>query len=1162
MVSVLKDVDNPLSPSGDPGLRIVHGVGLEQLTALLAEGLYPFPVDPFAPEVIVIPNIGTGDWLQREIPNALGRRVSQATGRTVSGILANFQLLTTHSFTNFIVNGQSREFDSRWSRSRLLWFVHRAIDDVGRDLVPGAIDNRIRTADAIADLFDRYIAHRPSMLQYWRDGRPTDGVDLSNLLPESMHWQTKVFARVCALIGEFSAMDALVDLRRRLENNEIPVHLPARVNVFGFTSLNPALRIVLDIVALVRSVNVFILHPVVGEWESEVGLDDQLHMRTKEMVSSSFHPLVSRWGRTALEVRDLVPKAAIVQAPKPSRASTLLGRVQTSLSESGSSPSAITTLLSLEDDAGQQALRSGDGSLQVHACHGRARQVEVLRDALLHCLDRDPSLHLHDILIVCPDLDMFAPIIPAIFRSGESKQSNKVVPLHVRLTELNTSGDAPVVEAFLAVVQMASSRCGVADVLGFLSRPVVMRRFQLDDESVGRLLELAEEVRIRFGIDGEHRANWGTPVSLEDGTWRFGLKRLMMGLAVATAEPHSGPGGVVPFDDLSVNEALLLGSLAEFISRLESFIDYAALPHTVNSWLARFMMVIDDMTHSPDPEEGMSDLMEVFDEIKTYSSDAGIDSSETFGLAEMVSLIRSQLGARSPRPQFRSGDMTVSRLPPVLGVPFRVIAVLGASETMFAASGTSGDDVLMLRPCLGEPNASAFGRLALLNVVLAAREALIITCEGADINTNKSIPLPVPLQELLEAAAAHVDIELNGRERIFVQHPRQNFDSSTMTPGLVSDDGPFTFDSGSRQAYEHRQTMSSLLTPILNSELSRQEGSPGSQELVLSNQTLRDVMTDPVRWFTRTIAQVRLESHDEGVAADVMELSADPLVISQQSRLLIELLRQSPEFQSQGDVSSIYEKWRSAAVNAGLFPPGRLGDDHISAIEEEVRLFLSSLPVAYFDQSTYRSIDVALDGSHLHMDDAGPVLIEGTIDGIVGTEVVRINYKRFAESQVLSGALDIALLVLADPDTAFRVMLLNRGDNDRSPAKPKSIGIRGANAQQCQDNASRFVRMAVEMTRCAGRSLVPVFPYASAELGRGQSLKARQAFNASDLVRNTDISYFFGSKSWDDIMAEKAQSSDPPGRADRRAQRYADFIWQTFDSTMEVQDIVVEADQH
>ena len=56
---------------------------------------------------------------------------------------------------------------------------------------------------------------------------------------------------------------------------------------------------------------------------------------------------------------------------------------------------------------------------QVHACHGRARQVEVLRDAILHLLADDPTLEPRDVIVMCPDIEAFAPLIQATFGAGE-----------------------------------------------------------------------------------------------------------------------------------------------------------------------------------------------------------------------------------------------------------------------------------------------------------------------------------------------------------------------------------------------------------------------------------------------------------------------------------------------------------------------------------------------------------------------------------------------------------------------------------------------------------------------------------------------------------------------------------------------------------------------
>ena len=65
-------------------------------------------------------------------------------------------------------------------------------------------------------------------------------------------------------------------------------------------------------------------------------------------------------------------------------------------------------------------LRADDDSLQIHACHGRARQVEVIRDAILHLLERDPTLEPRDVIVMCPDIETVAPLIQATFGAGRA----------------------------------------------------------------------------------------------------------------------------------------------------------------------------------------------------------------------------------------------------------------------------------------------------------------------------------------------------------------------------------------------------------------------------------------------------------------------------------------------------------------------------------------------------------------------------------------------------------------------------------------------------------------------------------------------------------------------------------------------------------------------
>ncbi len=93
------------------------------------------------------------------------------------------------------------------------------------------------------------------------------------------------------------------------------------------------------------------------------------------------------------------------------RADTLLGWLQADL-RANAAPTPTTR-------AGR-VLAADDRSVQVHACHGAARQVEVLREVLVGLLEDDPTLEPRDILVMCPDIETYAPLFSAAFGLGEA----------------------------------------------------------------------------------------------------------------------------------------------------------------------------------------------------------------------------------------------------------------------------------------------------------------------------------------------------------------------------------------------------------------------------------------------------------------------------------------------------------------------------------------------------------------------------------------------------------------------------------------------------------------------------------------------------------------------------------------------------------------------
>ena len=223
---------------------------------------------------------------------------------------------------------------------------------------------------------------------------------------------------------------------------ELPLELPPRLTLFGFTLLPGGGFLELaQAVAVHRDVHLFLLDP--SHFDPDV-LRRTVPRRSgcaRPAPSATSRPGVWRptrscsrgvgWQReTALLLAEAeaagMPTRQWVDEPMSTPPSSLLGRVQGAIRANNGSGGTIP-------------FDPSDRSVQLHACFGPRRQVEALRDTLLHLLDEGaPALTEEDIVVVCPSLERFAPLIEAVF--GPSVESSDT-PDDGRPTQ--TGGGAP-----------------------------------------------------------------------------------------------------------------------------------------------------------------------------------------------------------------------------------------------------------------------------------------------------------------------------------------------------------------------------------------------------------------------------------------------------------------------------------------------------------------------------------------------------------------------------------------------------------------------------------------------------------------------------------------------------------------------------------------------
>ena len=236
----------------------------------------------------------------------------------------------------------------------------------------------------------------------------------------------------------------------------------------------------------------------------------------------------------------------------PERA-TLLGWLQADL-RANRAPDA--------DASGRRGSPTADDrSLQVHACHGAARQVDVLREVLVGLLDDDPTLEPRDILVMCPDIETYAPLIAAGVRARGRGRRTATPP--TGSGSGSPTGRCP-----------APTRCS-AWPPGWSSSPAAgSPRARCSTWPAPTSYAAASgsttttstgsptgsgAAGIRWGLDAEQRAGFGMQ-RFAHNTWRAGLDRLLLGAAMS-GDDHATSAAGCPLDDVGSGDLDLLGRL-------------------------------------------------------------------------------------------------------------------------------------------------------------------------------------------------------------------------------------------------------------------------------------------------------------------------------------------------------------------------------------------------------------------------------------------------------------------------------------------------------------------------------------------------------------------------------------------------------------------------
>ena len=348
------------------------------------------------------------------------------------------------------------------------------------------------------------------------------------------------------------------------------------------------------------------------------------------------------------------------------------------------------------------------------------------------CLEDDPTLEPRDIVVMCPDIETYAPLIVAGFGLGETAgDSHPAHRLRVRLADRSLTQTNPLLGVAAELLAIAGTRATASQVLNLAQAAPVRARFGFTDDDLDAITDWVRESNIRWGFDAQHREPYGLERFVHN-TWRFGLDRILTGVAMSD-DSQAWLGTALPLDDVGSNKVELAGRLAEFVDRLQRIVENLSGAKPLTEWLDALTEGVGLLTRSDDAWQEAQLQREFADVLKQ----AGSRASTMLRLPDVRSLLTGHLAGRPTRANFRTGTLTVCTMVPMRSVPHRVVCLVGLDDGLFPRLNVpDGDDVLAREPMTGERDIRSEDRQLLLDAIGAATETLVITYTGADEHTG------------------------------------------------------------------------------------------------------------------------------------------------------------------------------------------------------------------------------------------------------------------------------------------------------------------------------------------------------------------------------------------------------------------------------------------
>ncbi|MBQ74651.1 MAG: exodeoxyribonuclease V subunit gamma [Gammaproteobacteria bacterium] len=722
-------------------LQFFQSNDLSALTSLFCERSQVVDTDPFTARTVIVQSHGTGQWLKLQLAETQGISANLDCKLPADYIWSLYRDLL----------GQAKQ--SPMDKELLTWRVMSILpeqrdpefDSIRRYLdVPGDRDLRtFQLANEIAGLFDQYLVYRPEWLLAWESN--------NTLITSSAHpWQMRLWLSLLQVYPELRDQHRArlhLSLLKQLEALARPDRLPGHISLFGLSSLPQMHLDTFRALSAHLDVDIYFMNPCCHYWGDIVSAKDNAKRSIRNLIGKSGqlededylevgNPLLAAMGKQGRDFLELILESDEVNsfdAFIPTSVDTALGFMQ-------------NDILNLElggqfgstDKLKKVKLSNEDSSIQLHSCHSKLREVEILYDQLLLLFSANQSIRPADVIVMTPNVADYTPFIHSVFKQH----------IHYGITDRSIMQQSALVGSFCKLLELPQSRLTSIEVMDFLEVPAIARKFNLGEDELNTIAYWIDAAGIRWEMDGRTKADrWQVPASHQN-TWRFGLDRLLLGMAMDTS---SGTfAGNFPLDVAS-GDTELLGRLCFIIRLIGDFRQLLTIPKPAREWqeavnelLSELFLPLDDETLDLSMIQGL--MQKLVDNTHVCDFTGNISGQLIrYWVNQQLALTHSSMG-------FVSGGITFATLVPMRSIPFKVVCLLGMNDGEYPREDrpTSFDLMSVEGARKGDRSRRLDDRYLFLEAMLSAREVFYVSYEGNARQDNKEKPPSIVVSELLD----------------------------------------------------------------------------------------------------------------------------------------------------------------------------------------------------------------------------------------------------------------------------------------------------------------------------------------------------------------------------------------------------------------------------